>query len=162
MWKRPILNNPQRASMVSQELQSLLFSLLDFAHAGKQAHWNLYGRDFLATHEKLDEIVESSRSFADLVAERIVKLGFAADGRTAAVAEHSKMPEMPTGFDTVEAMQTAICERLKVLVDQIRSTQEQVAEMDAMSEDLVIEIGREFETHLWMMQAMEGTPPAAG
>ena len=159
MWSRPILPR-EEAQPVAESLQLLLTTLIDLSLVAKQAHWNLFGDDFLATHEKLDEVVASARNFGDLVAERIVKLGFPADGRVDTVAARTPLPAMPDGFETVRTMLTETCDRLKIVIDATRECRAAVADLDPMTEDLTIEIAREIETHFWMLQAMEGRSPA--
>ena len=155
MWPRPILP-PATAKTVSESLQSLLVDLIDLGLVAKQAHWNLFGDDFLAAHEKLDEVVESARNYGDLVAERIVKLGVAADGRVKTVAAGTDLAEFPPGFHETGAILTAFNDRLDTAVKKVRLTIAAVADHDPATEDLCIEIARELETHFWMLQAMEG------
>ena len=159
MWKRPILPREQ-AQPVAESLQTLLVALIDLGLVAKQAHWNIFGPDFLATHEKLDELNASARTFSDLVAERIVKLGFPADGRVGRVASETTLAAMPRGFQTVQEGLTLVCDRLKIAVDAVRTCRAAVADADPSTEDLAIEISRELETHFWMLQAMEGVSPA--
>jgi starvation-inducible DNA-binding protein len=83
--------------VVRDHLQPLLTDLTALALYGKQAHWHLTGREFLAVHEQLDQIVADVRGWSDDVAERAVTLGFPVDGRPAAVAD-SELPATPDGF----------------------------------------------------------------
>jgi len=53
----------------------MLVDLVDLALSGKQAHWNVQGRQLRSVHLFLDELVASWRAFADQVAERAVALG---------------------------------------------------------------------------------------
>ena len=159
MWPRPILP-PETAKKVCDELQGLLFDLVDLGLVGKQAHWNCFGDDFLAVHEKLDEVVASARNFGDLVAERIVKLGVAAEGRSQVVAEKSDLSEFPAGFHDTHATLKAFNDRLDTVVKKVRLTAAAVEEHDPATEDLCIEVARELETHFWMLQAMEGQDPS--
>lgn len=159
MWKRPILN-ADHAKPTAEALQSLLPTLVDTGLSAKQAHWNVFGQQFLSVHEKLDEVVASARNFGDLVAERIVKLGFAADGRRGVVAEGSKLPQMSSTFEDVPSTLKSVCDCIATLLEEVRSTLEAVEKHDPPTEDLCIEILREFEEHQWMLQAMEGVSPA--
>lgn len=158
MWKRPLLD-PQKAQPVAAALQELLPSMIDMGLVAKQAHWNVFGQQFLSVHEKMDEVVDSSRNFGDLIAERIVKLGFAADGRRSVVATKSCLAEASSGFADVSQTLETVCDRLQALLEQVRSTVDVVQEYDPPTEDLCIEILREFEEHQWMLQAMEGVSP---
>ena len=159
MWSRPILP-PDTAKIVSEHLQGLLTDLIDLSLVSKQAHWNLFGDDFLAAHEKLDEVVASARNFGDLVAERIAKLGVSPDGRVKTVAAGTAVAEFPAGFHPTKAILTEVCDRLDTVVKKVRIVRQETADHDPMTDDLCIEIGRELETHFWMLQAMEGRDPS--
>lgn len=58
---------------------------------GKQLHWNVVGPLFRPLHLQLDELIDSWRELADLVAERAVAIGFAPDGQSATVAADSPL-----------------------------------------------------------------------
>src|SRR6478735_12850594 len=59
------------SAQLSEHLQSVLVDLLELASQGKQAHWNVVGKNFRDTHKQLDEIIEVARTFSDTVAERM-------------------------------------------------------------------------------------------
>ena len=44
-------------------LQSVLIDLLELQLQGKQAHWNVVGKNFRDLHLQLDELVEAARGF---------------------------------------------------------------------------------------------------
>jgi len=67
------LGNDER--VVASALQRTLVDLIDLALIGKQAHWNVEGRQFRSLHLELDDLVDSWRTFADRVAERAVAIG---------------------------------------------------------------------------------------
>ena len=72
---------------IGKHLQLTLVELIALSLAGKQLHWNAYGRDFLAIHRHLDDVVDEWHELGDAVAERAVALGIPADGSAAAVLE---------------------------------------------------------------------------
>jgi starvation-inducible DNA-binding protein len=158
MWKRPILDK-ERAKAVGDALQPVLVDLIDMAHVGKQAHWNLFGREFLSIHAKLDEVVASARAHADAVAERMDKIGVAPDGRTQTVAATSRLPAYPETFVEVPQAVSKVCDAIAKLVHGLREAQQKTADPDPVTEDLVIAILHDFEEHLWMLQAVEGHDP---
>src|SRR5437588_12210403 len=92
----PALDHHHRDE-VGHELQATLVELIDLSLIGKQLHWNIFGRPFKPLHEHLDELVESWRDLSDTVAERAVALGFAPDGRAAAVAAGAGIDPVDSG-----------------------------------------------------------------
>ena len=142
------------AKKVCAELQTVLVTLIDLSLVAKQAHWNVFGEHFLSVHEKLDEVVESARTGSDTIAERMVQLGHAADGRAATVASSSPIEKYPEGFVHVDETLKQICDRLLAVSTALRTAIESVSEHDPLTEDQLIAIGQEVEEHLWMLQAM--------
>ena len=147
--------NPEAATTVTQCLQDTLVTLIDLALQGKQAHWNVYGSQFLSVHEKLDEVVASARNGGDTLAERIVQLGRPADGRAGTVSSASPLPAYPDGMQSVPETLTAICDRLKQVSDLMYDAIRTCEEPDPLTGDYLIAINQELNEHLWMLQAME-------
>jgi starvation-inducible DNA-binding protein len=81
--------DPEVASGVSQFFTPVVHELTALAVNGKQAHWNVRGRDFLEVHEFLDTVVDHAQAWADLAAERVVALGLPIDARLATIAKES-------------------------------------------------------------------------
>jgi starvation-inducible DNA-binding protein len=145
----------QDAYDVSMALQKVTVNLIDLALISKQAHWNIYGSDFLSVHTKLDDVVETAREGTDIIAERIVQLGHAPDGRAATVSEQSELKSYPDGFQKTQDTLTLICDRLYTASQIIREAIKAVSEKDPLSDDLLQPIGEAIEEHLWMMQSLE-------
>ena len=144
------------AKTVCSCLQETLPVLTDLAISAKQIHWNIVGKQFLSVHVKLDEVVKTARDGADVVAERMVQLGHAADGRANIVAEHGGLSsDLSKDFMDVQAGLTAICDRLLKTSQQLRKAIDGVGDLDPMTEDYLIAMNQEIEEQLWMMQAME-------
>lgn len=154
MWKRSILNEEQTKT-VATALQAVSVDLIDMALLAKQAHWNLRGPNFLAIHEKLDEVTASARNFGDEVAERMVMLGVAADGRSKTVAGSTRLEAYPEGFQSVQQTIALVADRLHTLINGLREARAAVEEADPVTEDMLIEISGEFEKQLWMFQASQ-------
>lgn len=152
--KRSIVSNDTR-DQTTQLLQSTLIDLLDLALQGKQAHWNLLGSRFRSVHLQLDEIIESARMASDDVAERIVTLGKAADGRAKQIADSTRLDEFPGGLLSVEDTISHYADRLAKTIEGLRSAISEVGDLDPVSEDLLIGVSAGLEKHLWMLQAQE-------
>ena len=146
------VQDPER-ELVRAQLQDQLVDLLDLTLLSKQAHWNLIGREFAPLHEFLDDLADELREYSDDIAERITALGFAADGRSAIVAQHSTVSTLPEGFLSTDEVSTAFTGRLLEFTAVARERLEVVGEHDAVSEDLLIEMLRGLEKRLWMIQA---------
>ena len=92
-------------SVAVDELNAWLVDLVALALRLKQAHWNLRGARFKSVHEQLDEILVDVRAAVDDVAERVVTIGGAADGRPRVVGEKHALSDFPSGRLTVEDAQ---------------------------------------------------------
>jgi starvation-inducible DNA-binding protein len=153
-FKRDILSDENRTTTVSA-LQNCLTNLIDLALQGKQAHWNVMGKNFRTVHLQLDEIIDSTRAASDDVAERIVTLGVPADGRADVVAKASCLTAFPDGMHRADETVTLISDRLATTVESLRSGIEKTGATDPVTEDLLIGISAVLEKHLWMLQAQE-------
>ncbi|WP_314504800.1 DNA starvation/stationary phase protection protein [uncultured Microbacterium sp.] len=146
---------------LGQNMQSVLVDLLELQMQGKQAHWNVVGRNFRDTHRILDEIIEAAREFSDTVAERMRALHAVPDGRSDIVAETTTLPEYPQGeIDTSETVDL-ITVRLDGTVATIRGVHDDVDEEDPTSADILHAIIEKLEQFAWMVSAENRTPSAA-
>jgi starvation-inducible DNA-binding protein len=141
------------ASTVITDLQATLAELIDLALIGKQAHWNVVGPNFRSIHLQLDEIVDVARLSADRVAERIATLGSAPEGRSAAVAATSKLPEFPSGEVHVEETVQLIGKTIDAMAERMRKRLLRVGESDPVSQDALIEASDQLEKQAWMLRA---------
>jgi starvation-inducible DNA-binding protein len=147
---------------LGQSLQRVHVDLIELHLQGKQAHWNVVGKNFRDLHLQLDEIVESAREFSDVVAERLRALHATPDGRSATVAKSTSLPEYPNGeVDTAETVDL-ITERLEDVVATMREVHDQVDEEDPTSADILHEIIATLEQYAWMVGAENRTPAAKG
>lgn len=138
-------------------LQQDLVHLIDLALMGKQAHWNLRGPQFQAIHEKLDEIVIDLRAKSDEMAERIVSLDVAADGRKSAVSAQSKLDAFPDGRPDGLKAAAVYAGRLDQAIQRMRAGLPELGELDPVSEDLVIGTMASLEKHQWMLRSLTPT-----
>ncbi len=134
-------------------LQATLVDLVDLSLVGKQAHWNLVGRQFHDVHLHLDELVDTARRYSDRVAERGVAIGVPVDGRAATVAADSRVPGFASGWVTDRDVIRQVFEAVDAAVRGIRPRIEEVEKADPVSEDLLIEVTGALEEQRWMWQA---------
>ena len=140
---------------VAGELQARLVDFVALSLNGKQAHWHVTGRNFVPLHEQLDTIVDDALSWADLVAERAVTLGVPVDGRPGTVAEATEVESFQEGFVSDEKVVRLVVDELAAIAERTRASAERLGDLDLVSQDLLIEILRDLEKHLWMLQAQQ-------
>lgn len=143
----------QASEKLTDALQAVLVDLIELSIQGKQAHWNVVGKNFRDTHLQLDEIIDAAREFGDEVAERMRALHALPDGRSDTVAETTTLPEFPQGeVDTAEVIDL-ITERLDVTVGTVRDVHDDVDDEDPTSADILHGVLERLEQLSWMVSA---------
>ena len=137
---------------VGNTLQAMLVELIDLALFGKQLHWNVTGPLFRPLHEQLDELVDSWRELSDVVAERAVALGYAPDGQAGAVAANTELKPIARGPLEDHVVIRELSERMNDVADRARERMDRLGEIDAASQDVIIEVVRALEQQLWMIR----------
>ncbi len=139
-------------------MQKVLVDLLELQIQGKQAHWNVVGRNFRDTHRILDEIIEVARAFSDDVAERMRALHAIPDGRSDTVAATTSLPSYPAGeIDTAETVDL-VTVRLESTVATMREVHDEVDDEDPTSADILHGVIEKLEQFAWMVSAENRTP----
>ncbi|KQQ03730.1 MULTISPECIES: Dps family protein [unclassified Rathayibacter] len=149
--------NAEKGFKASKELldslQIVLVDLIELHVQGKQAHWNVVGKNFRDLHLQLDEIIEAAREFSDDVAERMRALHGIPDGRSDTVAATTTLPEYPHGeIDTAETVDLVTI-RLENTAATMREVHDSVDEEDPTSADLLHAIIQSLEQYAWMVSA---------
>jgi starvation-inducible DNA-binding protein len=143
---------------LSDNLQKVLVDLIELSLQGKQAHWNVVGKNFRDTHLQLDEIIEAARVFSDTVAERMRGLHATPDGRSDTVAETTSLPEFPTGEVATTDVVDLVTERLEAAISTCRDVHDAVDEEDPTSADVLHQIIEKLEQFAWMTSAENRVP----
>src|SRR5262245_54542985 len=141
------------APSVVGDLQATLAELIDLSLIGKQAHWNVVGPNFRSIHLQLDEIVDAARLSSDRIAGRIAPLGGAPEGRPAAAAAASKLPDFPSGEIRVHETVQLITEIIDAVTERMHERMERVGESDPVSQDALIDASDQLEKQAWMLRA---------
>lgn len=144
-------------SMLVELLNARLADSVDLMHQAKEAHWNVKGPSFIALHKLFDEIVDSAEEYMDLIAERVVQLGGAAEGTVQVVAQRTTLTPYPVAVsaqrDHVEALSSA-------LVAYGKSARRAIDESDELGDkdtaDIFTEISRGVDKYLWFVEAHLG------
>lgn len=146
---------------LTENLQKVLVDLLELQIQGKQAHWNVVGRNFRDTHRILDEIIDDARTFSDGVAERMRALHGIPDGRSDTVAATTTLPAYPNGeIDTSDTVDL-VTVRLEATVATIREVHDEVDDEDPTSADILHGVIERLEQFAWMVSAENRTPAAS-
>jgi starvation-inducible DNA-binding protein len=157
--KRENAEHGFRASKnLGRDLQSVLVDLIELHLQGKQAHWNVVGKNFRDLHLQLDEVVDAAREFSDAVAERLRALHATADGRTAMVSATTTLEPYPAGEIDTAAVIDLITERLDATVATARRVHDSVDAEDPTSADLLHAIIARLEQLSWMVSAENRIP----
>ena len=140
------------SATLAANLQVVLVDLIELSLQGKQAHWNVVGRNFRDTHRQLDEIIDAARTFSDTVAERMRALHAVPDGRTDTIAETTSLPAFPAGEVSTTDTIDLITARLDAVVH------DPVDEEDPTSADILHAVIESLEQFAWMVSAENRTP----
>ncbi len=138
---------------VASLLQLRLHALNDLQLTLKHAHWNVVGRDFIGVHEMLDPQIDAVREMVDEIAERMATMGVAPVGTPGALVSDRTWDDYAVGrASTVEHLAALDLVYTGVITD-MREVQEQVGEIDAMAEDLLVGQIRQLELFQWFIRA---------
>ncbi|MFF3736519.1 Dps family protein [Streptomyces sp. NPDC002566] len=134
-------------------LQSTLVDLLGLSLIGKQAHWNIVGPRFRSIHLQLDEVVATTRTYSDTVAERAAALGLPPDGRPETIASAFTLPAPKDGWVRDEDVVQVISETLGAAIGRLRERIAATEKADPVTQDLLIAITADLEKQRWMFEA---------
>jgi starvation-inducible DNA-binding protein len=149
----PALGEPHQREEVGHQLQATLVELVDLSLLGKQLHWNVVGPLFRPLHLQLDELIDSWRELADTVAERAVGIGVSPDGQSRTVSSNTPLRGVERGELEDHVVVRELTARLADVAERARERMDRLGELDAASQDVVIEVVRALEQQLWMIRA---------
>lgn len=153
---------PEGGFIASKELadamQKVLVDLIELHVQGKQAHWNVVGRNFRDLHLQLDEVVEAAREFSDEVAERMRALHATPDGRSDSVAATTTLPAFPAGEADTAKTVDLMTVRIEAVVGTMREVHDAIDEEDPTTADILHAIIAKLEQYAWMISAENRTP----
>ena len=149
----PALMEPHEREGVGHELEATLRDLVSLSLIGKQLHWAVVGPHFRPLHRQLDELVDSWRDLSDVVAERAVALGYVPDGQAQAVAAGSEIgPVAQTSIED-HTVVWELTHRIAMVSERARTRMDRLGEIDAVSQDVLIDVVRKLEEQQWMLRA---------
>lgn len=151
----PVAPHPpfQASPKLAAGLQQLSVDLIDLHLLGKQAHWNVVGKNFRDLHLQLDEVVGAARGFSDEVAERMRSIFITPDGRATTVAATSSLPHFPAGeIDTGQTVDL-VTGALYAVAATARRIHDDVDAEDPTTADLLHAIIQRIEQLAWLVGA---------
>ncbi|CAA9564350.1 MAG: DNA protection during starvation protein [uncultured Thermomicrobiales bacterium] len=138
---------------VGRVLQATLVELLDLSLVGKQLHWSVVGTQFRPMHLQLDELVDAWRELADTVAERAVAIGYWPDGQADAIVAGRDVVPVASGPVADHDVVRQLARRMADADERIRVRMDRLADLDVVSQDVLIGVVRALEKQLWMVRA---------
>lgn len=97
--------------------------------------------------------MESWRALGDSVAERAVAIGYFPDGQAHTVAATGQLEPVERGSIADADLVRMLTHRLGEAGERARERMDRLGELDAASQDVVIEVVRAIEDQLWMVRA---------
>jgi starvation-inducible DNA-binding protein len=138
---------------LAANLQKVAVDLINLHIVGKQAHWNVVGKNFRDLHLQLDELVEAAREFSDDISERMRSIYVTPDGRASTIAKTTSIAEFPEGeVDTAETVDLIVA-AIYATAGTIREVHDDVDEADPTTADLLHGFLERLEQLAWMIEA---------
>jgi starvation-inducible DNA-binding protein len=141
------------STRVVELLQERLVATLDLHLTLKHVHWNVVGMNFIAVHEMLDPQVDKVREMSDQIAERIATLGGSPLGTPRAIVETRTWDDYDLDRAPTVRHLAALDAVYSGVIGDHRSARSDLAELDPVSEDLLIGHLAELELFQWFVRA---------
>jgi starvation-inducible DNA-binding protein len=138
---------------VGEILQDRLNALNDLALTLKHVHWNVVGPHFIAVHEMIDPHVTEVRAMVDETAERMATLGVPPVGTPGVIVSDRSWDDYSLGRATTNEHLGALDVVYDGIISAHRDAQDEVGELDAVTEDLLIGQLRQLELFQWFVRA---------
>lgn len=134
-------------------LQVRLAALVDLSLTLKHVHWNVVGPNFISVHEMLDDFVAKVRPMADDLAERIRTLGGVPCGTPQKIIDTRHWDDYGVGREMTETHLEALESVYAGIVEDHRKAMDQAADVDRVTEDLLIGQTAELELMQWFIHS---------
>lgn len=119
-------------------------------------HWNLRGRDFFELHVKFEEFYMDAQEKIDLVAERILTMGFRPLHTFSAYLQNAKIKPAENVSDGKEGVLTVVA-GLQLLLEIERELLTLAGEVkDDGTADMMTQFISQQEKEIWMLNAWLG------
>lgn len=134
-------------------LDNRMVALIDLQLTLKHIHWNVVGPNFIGVHEMLDPQVESVREMTDTIAERIATLGGVPVGTPQSIVERRSWKDYSVGRGLVTEHLTELDKVYSGINKDHRDALNALADLDPVSEDMLIGQLAELEQYQWFVRA---------
>lgn len=143
----------KQGAQVAELLQRHLSAYNDLHLTLKHIHWNVVGPNFISVHEMIDPQVEAVRAYADALAERIAALGKSPKGTPGAIIKDRSWDDYSLERDTAQAHLAALDVVYNGVLEDLRRSIDETAELDPVSQDMLIGQAAELEKFQWFVRA---------
>ena len=117
-------------------------------------HWNVIGKGFFTTHEKLEEYYDEVREQMDEVAEHILSLGHQPLGTMKDVMENSKIREAKNEqIKSIDIMENVIHDLQELKQKAVQIKQEAEDKEDYATSTLMDDYLADYSKKIWMLNA---------
>ena len=157
----PLTDDADRQK-TTQLLQQLTVDLLALFNQYKEAHWDLNGPLYLPLHEYYQEQADFYRGQADILAERILHLGYSVDGRYATIARTTTIPEFPAGYITDNESIKLLVDRVTVLQKEVYRDIRETEQSDPPTSNNLQDLAYEVDKNLWQLRIHLKKPGSLG
>jgi starvation-inducible DNA-binding protein len=140
-------------SVVANTLQDRLMSLVDLSLTLKHIHWNVVGPNFIGVHEMLDPHHAGVMIMIDDLAERISTLGGVPSGLPGRLVRDRSWDDYDLDRADAIAHLGALDLVYQGVIADHRSAIDRVAEVDNISEDLLIGQTGVLERYHWFVRS---------
>lgn len=134
-------------------LRDRLVSLIDLELTLKHIHWNVVGPSFIGVHRLLDDFTVATRGLVDEIAERIRVLGGVPRGRPGDVVNGRHWDDYSLEVATAQSHLQALDEVYDGILLDFRRAIVHVADLDPVSEDMLIGQTATLEQHQWFVRS---------
>jgi len=138
---------------VGELLQLRLHALNDLQLTLKHAHWNVVGPGFIGVHEMLDPQIDAVREMVDETAERMATMGVSPNGTPGALVAARTWDDYSIGRASTFEHLAALDLVYTGVISDMRKVQEEVGEIDPITEDLLVGQVRQLELFQWFVRA---------
>lgn len=151
---RTVAGIPARhAADLIEILDQRLVGLLDLTMTVKHIHWNVVGPNFISVHEMLDDFADKLRPMSDALAERIRTLGGVPDGNPGHIVDVRDWDDYDIGKASADEHLHALDGVYESVVLDHRRAIAQAANLDPITEDLLIGQAAELELMQWFVRS---------
>lgn len=134
-------------------LQDRLNALNDLALTLKHVHWNVVGPHFIAVHEMIDPHVIEVRDMVDATAERMATLGVSPVGTPGVIVANRSWDDYSLTRATTNEHLGALDMVYDGIISDHRDAQDEIGELDAVTEDLLLGQLAQLELFQWFIRA---------